>query len=272
MSQIQLIQQTFENMQVIRLEKETTNTSVKKSLKNDPNKSVQKLTQKPAFKEFFLKEEMPREKLIKFGASSLTNSELLALLLKTGTKDKNVLELSREILQTFSPLELLSTNIESLSTIKGISTAKACEIISVFELSKRIQEEVSFKESFSSSQEIYEYVKHSMQYKMCEEMRVLYLNVKNKLIRDEIVAKGSIHFVHIDVRKIVKKALDLHASSIILIHNHPSGDTQESQADVEITTQIMQACELLHIKVLDHLIIGNGDYLSFYDSGVPPFT
>ncbi|MCH8519165.1 MAG: DNA repair protein RadC [Nanoarchaeota archaeon] len=225
-----------------------------------------------SFKELYLKEEMPREKLVKYGVNSLTNTELLALLLKTGTKEKNVLELSREILTTFSPLELLSINIETLSSIKGISTAKASEIIAVFELSKRIQEEVHFKESFSSSQEIYNYVKHSMQYKMCEEMRVLYLNVKNKLIKDEVVAKGSIHFVHIDVRKIVKKALDLHASSIILIHNHPSGDVEESQADVEITTQIMQACELLHIKVLDHLIVGNGDYLSFYDSGVPPFT
>lgn len=225
-----------------------------------------------AFKEQYLQEEMPREKLVKYGSHTLTSIELLALLLKTGTKEKNVLELSREILTVMSPHELLNSSIESLSSIKGISTAKACEIIAAFELTKRIQEQVHFKESFSSSQEIYEYVKHSMQDKTHEEMRVLYLNVKNKLIKDEVIATGSIHFVHIDVRKVVKKALDAGASSIILIHNHPSGDVEESQADVEITTHIMQASELFHIKVLDHLIVGKNSYLSFYDSGVPPFT
>ncbi|MFP4402490.1 MAG: RadC family protein [Candidatus Nanoarchaeia archaeon] len=224
------------------------------------------------FSKDVLQEEMPREKLVRYGKEHLTSVELLALLIKTGTKEKNVLELSREILLTFTPQELLHIDVEKISSIKGISTAKACEIVAVFELSKRIQEQIEFKVSFSSSQEIYEYVKHSMQYNMIEQMRVLYLNTKNKLIKDEVIAKGSIQFVHIDIRSIMRKSLDLHASSIILIHNHPSGDTTPSSADVEITTRIKQASEYFDIQLLDHIIVGNQEYTSFYDSSIPPFT
>lgn len=229
-------------------------------------------SQKLVFKQTLREEEMPREKLLKYGKSHLTQVELLALLLKTGTKEKNVLELSREILDTFTSQELVNIDVETISQIKGISNAKASEIVAVFELSKRLQESINYKETFASSEEIYEYAKHSMQTKTHEEMRVLYLNVKNKLIKDEVVATGSIHFVHIDIRKIVKRALDLQASSIIVMHNHPSGDVEPSSADIEITTQLLNACELLQIKLLDHLIISNLDYKSFYDSQIPPFT
>lgn len=229
-------------------------------------------SEKLAFKEMLRGEEMPREKLLLYGKSQLTQVELLALLLKTGTKEKNVLELSREILDTFTPQELVNIDVETISQIKGISNAKASEIVAVFELSKRMQESIHYKESFSSSEEIYNYAKHSMQTNTCEEMRVLYLNVKNKLIKDEVVATGSIHFVHIDIRKIVKRALDLQASSIIVMHNHPSGDVEPSSADIEITTQLLNACDLLQIKLLDHLIIANSSYTSFYDSQIPPFT
>ena len=224
------------------------------------------------FSKDVLQEEMPREKLVRYGKEHLTSVELLALLIKTGTKEKNVLQLSREILLTFTPQELLHITVEKISTIKGISTAKACEIVAVFELSKRIQEQIEYKVSFSSSQEIYEYVKHSMQHNMTEQMRVLYLNTKNKLIKDEVIAKGSIQFVHIDIRSIMRKTLDLHASSIILIHNHPSGDTTPSSADIEITTKVKQACEYFDIQLLDHIIVGNKEYTSFYDSSYPPFT
>jgi DNA repair protein RadC len=224
------------------------------------------------FSKDLLQEEMPREKLIRYGKEHLTSVELLALLIKTGTKEKNVLQLSREILLTFTPQELLHIDVEKISSIKGISTAKACEIVSVFELSKRVHEQIEYKESFSNSQEIYEYVKHSMQYNMTEQMRVLYLNTKNKLIKDEVVAKGSIQFVHIDIKTVVRKTLDLHASSIILIHNHPSGDTSPSSADIDLTTRVKQACEYFDIQLLDHIIIGNSQYLSFYDSSYPPFT
>lgn len=230
------------------------------------------LYKKPSFKQSLREEEMPREKLLKYGKSQLTQVELLALLLKTGTKEKNVLELSREILNTFTPQELVNINVETISQIKGISNAKASEIVAVFELAKRLQEDINYKESFSCSEDIYEYSKHAMQCKAHEEMRVLYLNVKNKLIKDEIVASGSIHFVHIDIRNIIKKTLDLQASSIIIMHNHPSGDVEPSSADIEITTQLLGACELLNIKLLDHLIIGDSTYKSFYDSQIPPFT
>ena len=106
-----------------------------------------------------LREEMPREKLIQYGKDSLTQVELLALLLKTGTKDKNVLQLSREILTLYSPIELVNTSVEDFMKIKGISTAKACELVALFELSNRVHSQIEFKQQFSSSQEIYNYYK-----------------------------------------------------------------------------------------------------------------
>ena len=213
-----------------------------------------------------LVEEMPREKLIKYGKESLTQVELLALLIRTGTKDKNVLELSREIISSFSAQELLNASYERFMQIKGISTAKACELVALFELSKQIHNKcISNSTVFTASRDIFKYVKNSFKGKSKEELRVLFLNTKHKLIKDEVLAKGGIQHVFIQPREILSRALELHASSIVLVHNHPSGDCTPSSQDIQFTTQVIDACRVLGINCIDHIIVGNNTYFSLFD-------
>ncbi len=218
-----------------------------------------------------LREEMPREKLIQYGKDSLTQVELLALLLKTGTKDKNVLQLSREILTLYSPIELVNTSVEDFMKIKGISTAKACELVALFELSNRVHSQIEFKQQFSSSQEIYNYYKPLLESKLNEELRVIFLNSKQKLLYEGILAKGSVNYIQIDTKHIVKKAVDVNAVFVVLIHNHPSGDSTPSSQDIEFTKKLLEILQLLDIKLIDHLIIGKNNYISFFDENIIEF-
>jgi len=218
-----------------------------------------------------LKEEMPREKLIRFGPNSLTDVELLAILLRTGTKEKNVIELSREILSKFDTRVISRTSYEELLKFKGIKNAKACLIVSLFELSRRLKFESSRGDNkricFRNSKHIYEFVCDDFLCLEVEKFMVLFLDSRNKLIKKEFVFSGGFNFASVDIKFILKKVLEYNANSIIVLHNHPSGDCSPSSEDLCLTEKLKCACLSLDVKLLDHLIIG-ASYLSLFDKGL----
>ena len=214
----------------------------------------------------FLNEELPREKLIHLGPESLSEVELLAILLRTGTKDKNVLDLSREILNSFS-IELVSRKtFDELLKFKGIKEAKACQIIAAFEFSRRMLNKKSLnKISLSSSNEVYDFVKNDFLYLNLEKVMLVFVDTKNQVIKKEFIHEGSLNYSIIEPRKVIKKVLDVGASGFFLIHNHPSGIVLPSDDDIKVTLRLKDICLKMDIRFLDHIIVGD-DFYSFFDN------
>ncbi len=213
-----------------------------------------------------LEDEMPREKLMKLGPQSLTDVELLAIILRTGTKEKNVIELSREILKKFSPQQVSRKTFQELLEFKGIKQAKACQIVTLFELSRRLSNKKQLKKfKINSSQELYEYLYPDFANLTKERLMLVLTDTKNQIIRKEWFTDGGLNYSVLDSREIIKKVLDYDAFGFFLIHNHPSGDCKPSQEDLNITIKLKEAAELLNIRLMDHIIIGD-DYFSFYES------
>ena len=214
------------------------------------------------------KNEMPREKLIKYGPEILTNIELLAIILRTGTNGKNVIELSREILNYFDINVISRKTYEELIEFKGVSSVKAGQIVALFELSRRIsnnnKKNKKEKTRLNSSYELYTFVKDDFSNLSEERVMIVLVNSKNQVIKKEIINYGSVNYSIIDIRKILKKILLFNASGFFLIHNHPSGDSTPSGEDKQITKKIKKLCKDINIRFLDHIIIGN-DYYSFFD-------
>lgn len=214
-----------------------------------------------------MENEMPREKLIRYGAENLTDVELLAIILRVGVKGKNVIELSREVLSKFSlPLASRKTYDELLE-FNGINKAKACQIVAVFELSRRFstKENNNLKIKINSSKDVYEYVKYDFDSLQFEKVMCVFVDSKNQIIKKEFVSEGSLNFSIIEPRKIIKLALIYNAYGFFLIHNHPSGDTTPSLEDINLTKKIKEITKKLDLYFLDHIIVGN-NYYSFYDS------
>lgn len=216
-----------------------------------------------------LKEEMPREKLLNFGPQNLTDVELLAIILRVGTKNKNVLELSREIIEKFQVNLVSRKTINELLEFKGISKAKASQIVSVFELARRFaNKDINQKKiQLNSSSSIFEYIKPDLLHLTIEKVFVIFLDSKNQVIKKEQIFEGGLNYSLIEIRKIIKKSLDYNANSFFLVHNHPSGDSTPSKQDIQITNKLAEASELMSIKFLDHLVIGD-DYFSFFDNNL----
>jgi DNA repair protein RadC len=209
------------------------------------------------------KVERPREKLIEKGPQNLKDEELLAILLRTGTKEKNVLELAREVLRKFSKRKILKLEYQDLIKIKGIDSAKACEILAAIELTKRILKvggETSPKiESIKDVIAQFSYLKE----KEREHLAALYLNARNEIIFKKHLFVGTLDANICHPREVFKYALTQNAASIILIHNHPSGDSEPSKADLEITKRILEAGKIMGIDLLDHIIITKNHFFSF---------
>ncbi|MFO7668075.1 MAG: DNA repair protein RadC [Bacteroidales bacterium] len=216
-------------------------------------------------------EERPREKVIANGIQHLTDTELLAILMGSGTRNTTAVELARKILGEVdnSLLELGRQSLSDLQKIKGIGPAKAISVMAAMELGRRRSgthhiEKVSIKSSetvFSLFHPILGDLEH-------EEFWLLMLNRANKVIGRFKVSQGGLSGTVIDTRIILKKALDNLASSIIVCHNHPSGNNQPSDADVKITEKLKKAAGILEIKLLDHIIIADKSYFSFADEGL----
>jgi len=214
-------------------------------------------------------DERPREKLISNGSASLTNAELIAIILRTGISSKNcrqsAIELANSILSQFSGLQpLLDISVNELSLIKGIGNAKAAQVVAAVELGKRIMADKSGSNtSFKCSEDVANYYIPLLKDLKNEQFRLLMLNIKNKIIKDVMVSQGSLTSSIVHPREVLKIAIKASAASVIFMHNHPSGDPEPSIDDIEITNRLCKSCSIVGINVLDHLIIAESGYFSF---------
>lgn len=209
---------------------------------------------------------LPREKLQEHGVFSLSDDELLAIILGTGGKNEDVFSLSKRILKNINSVsELRNLEYEELIRIKGIKKAKATKIIASIELAKRIFKYHPNEVLINSSTDTYEFLKYDFIGKTQEEFVVLYLDKKMKLIKKKMFALGNGNMIAIDVKEIMRYALKYNAECLIVVHNHPSNTLKPSEADIECTIKIDNACQLLDLVLIDHVIIGQDGYYSFID-------
>ncbi|NUM31706.1 MAG: DNA repair protein RadC [Bacteroidetes bacterium] len=215
-------------------------------------------------------DEKPREKLVLKGKSSLSNAELIGILLSTGTKTKSAVDLGRELLELAqNDLNLLARfNVNEIKKIKGIGVAKAITVIAAIELASRRKLEEAIKQKVNSSKQAFEILEPLISDNQYEEFWILLLNRANKLISCRQISEGGISGTVVDTRKIFKIALEENACSIIIAHNHPSGNLQPSESDKSITKKIKESGVIIDIKLIDHLIIANNKYFSFADEGL----
>lgn len=211
----------------------------------------------------------PREKVLVKGIKNLSNKELLALIIRCGIKGVSSLDMSEMILNKYGSLSnLLNADIYSLMEIKGIKNAKAIELMAVIELAKRVGYEKASKIiTIRDADSVYSYLKVELENEIQEHFVVLFLNVKLKLIKKENLFLGGESSSLVDINFIFKKAIACGAKKIICIHNHPSGDPTPSQQDIQLTHRLYEAGELLGIKLLDHLIIGDDQFISLKEKG-----
>jgi DNA repair protein RadC len=217
-------------------------------------------------------DDRPREKLLTKGASTLTNSELIAILLQNGSFQKSAVDLAKELMHAagnnlqklgnFSVKEMVNLKI------KGLGPAKAVSIAAALELGIRRAMEENRKDVVSSSRDAANFLKAHIEYKKHEVFTVLYLNKANKVNHYETVSEGGISGTIADPRIILRKALEHHATQIVLCHNHPSGSLRPSRQDEELTSKIKSAANYFDIKVLDHIIVSEEGYYSFADDGI----
>lgn len=215
-------------------------------------------------------DDRPREKMMVKGAEALSNSELLAILINNGSREKSALELAKEILKLgFDNLnELGKLSLKDLQKVKGIGSAKAITIAAALELGRRRHASVALeKNKVVKSQDIADFLRTKLKDYTYEVFAVLFLNVANKILHFEIVSQGGITGTVADPRIILKKALEAEATSIVLCHNHPSGNLKPSMADEKLTQKIKEAAALIDVKVIDHIIVSEEGYYSFADEG-----
>lgn len=216
-------------------------------------------------------EDRPRERLLSKGIQSLSNTELIALLIGSGTKEISAVELARKILiKADNNLNLLGKfSVDDLEKHKGIGKAKAISIIAALELGRRRKfSEVLARPKITSSKDAYNIIFPLISDLQYEEFWVLLLNRSNKIIDKYKISQGGIAGTVIDVKIILKKVVEKLASSVILCHNHPSGNIEPSEADIAITRKLKEAAEVMDIKLLDHIIVADKSYFSFLDEGI----
>jgi DNA repair protein RadC len=215
-------------------------------------------------------EDRPREKLISKGLSSLSDAELIAILIGTGTKEETAVDLAKRMLASASNNlnELGKQDIKQLTAMKGIGEAKAISIIAALELGRRRKmADVMEKAIINGSSDVFELFHGILGDLVHEEFWVLYLNRSNKIIDKMKISQGGIAGTVTDIRMILKSALEKLASSIILCHNHPSGNIKPSENDIQVTKKLKEAASLMDISVLDHIIVTDSAYFSFADEG-----
>ena len=216
-------------------------------------------------------DDRPREKLVAKGATSLSNSELLAILLNNGSKNKSAVELAREILKLGNDNlnELGKLSLNDFKQVKGIGQAKSIIIAAALELGRRRHASFALeKPVVRSSRDIAQYLQTTLKDYNYEVFAVVFLNRANKINHFEIISKGGITGTIADPRIILKKALEEDATSIVLCHNHPSGNLHPSRADEELTKRIKDAAAYFDIKIIDHIIVSEEGFYSFADEGI----
>lgn len=215
----------------------------------------------------FLKEipvwDRPREKLMYNGPKSLTNQELIAIILRTGSKEQNVLELSEKILLKLESIaDMSNLSINELTEIKGIGSSKAITILAAVELGRRVNNFVKPNIKINNAEDIYRILKPDLANKLQEYFVGIYLNSQGEMIAKKIITIGNNNSTIFDHKELLKWALKYHAAGVIIAHNHPSGNSTPSIADIEVTKTFIEQAKILEINLLDHIIIGN-DFFSF---------
>ena len=215
-------------------------------------------------------DQRPREKLIRQGAQVLSDAELLAVFLRVGVKGKSAVELGHQLLQQYGSLQaLLSSTLESFSSIHGLGPAKFAQLQAVLELARRmLSEDLKKGMTLSSTTQVKDYLRLLIGHKDHESFTVLFLDVRLRLLNCEELFRGSLTNARIYPRELIKRALYHNAASVILAHNHPSGQPTPSQADIDITGELQKALALVEIRVLDHFIVAENHCFSFSDHGL----
>ena len=208
-------------------------------------------------------DERPREKLERDGPDSLSNDELLALIMRTGHQKENAIAMSNRLIKEYGLDKLSDLSLNELQEIKGIGFAKACQIVALFEFNKRHAISKRDKKPIKCAKDVYEYALPLLSGKDKEHFMILHLDSKNRVVKDEIISIGILNASLVHPREVFKSAIKESANAIVLVHNHPSGDYTPSQEDKEITERLFGAAEVLNIKVLDHVIIGKEGYWSW---------
>ena len=215
-----------------------------------------------------LTNEQPREKLLRGGARTLSDSELLAIILGTGVRGKTVLEVSRDLIKEYHDIRLLKNAVvKELKTIRGIGEAKAIELIAAIEIGRRVFSSPISSIVINKPLDTYNYLKDKFSHQGQEELLGIFLDAKGKIIGLETIFVGTINKTLIQARDILKWAFRYSAYGIIISHNHPSGDPVPSRDDIKMTTELSEACRTVGITLFDHIIVGHDDYYSFLERG-----
>jgi len=214
--------------------------------------------------------ERPREKLLSNGAASLSDAELLAIFLRTGTKGRSAIDLARDLILRFGSLSaLVSASHDEFCEQKGMGAAKYVQLQASIEMSKRVFRDEVKEQSFISNPETCKrYVMHALARRQHETFAVLYLNTQHAIVGFEELFQGTIDAASVYPREVVRSVLKQGAAAVILCHNHPSGSTEPSQADIQITKRLQDALGLIDVRVLDHLIVAGTRTVSFAERGL----
>jgi len=214
--------------------------------------------------------ERPRERLSKVGVTNLSDSEVLALVIQTGSRNQSVIELSSRLISQFGLLGLSDATIAELKKINGVGSAKAMKIIGMFEINKRVNKQASKKTSqkISMASDVNEIFYEDLKDEKQENVFVLCLDNSNCIITSKLLFKGTLNESVIHPREIFKEAVKASANSIILVHNHPSNNKSPSPEDIKVTTLIKDASEMMGIKLLDHIIISKAGFFSFREKNM----
>ena len=215
--------------------------------------------------------DRPREKYLSKGKNALSNAELLAILFRNGTAQESALDLSKRLLTSAnnSLNQLANFTVEELLKIKGIGNAKAITVLAAFELGRRRRsEKIEEQKKIKYTEDVIELMQHQLADLKYEEFWVIFVNQSSTIIKMEKIWKGGITSTTVDIRLIMKSALECFATGIILCHNHPSGAVKPSQADIQLTNTIKQASTILNISLIDHVIMSNEKYYSFFSEGL----
>ena len=214
--------------------------------------------------------DRPVERLLNCGVETLSNEELLAIILKSGTREKSVKDISLEILKNYNIHDLLNINLESITNIKGIGKIKAATLLAAVELGKRMNKKIDTLNDIriTDSQKVFIYFNDLFKDKTQEYFYCLYLDNNKKVVKNKMLFKGTLNYSTVHPREIFKEAYLSGATSLICIHNHPTGNIKPSKNDIELTNNLIKTGMLLGIKIDDHIIIGKDNYFSFFENNL----
>ena len=211
-------------------------------------------------------DERPRERFKKYGVEALSNTELLSILMRCGTKSKSVMEVSNDLLKIYNMNDFSNINYNVLKDIKGIGEVKAMTLISAIEFGKRVLNKVDLNKQIRCSNDVYELVKSDLENELQEKLLVIFLNTRKYVIDKKIIFIGTVNSSVVHARDVFREAVKCNAVSLILVHNHPAGSIKPSYQDMEMTNKFISIGKLMDIDVIDHLIIGKNSYYSFLES------